>query len=348
MSFCFQILRLFKRKRYLIYIQIISSLTEGGITRQTHSNLHCINVNDIRQLIENQTCAKSTTTNHLLHRIHLDSSHYKMAYDVKEAAIGVEIRGINLNDPVSDDLIKRFKEDVHKHRLLIFKDQGVVAADRHVEISRWFGELESTFYKHPRSTHPDVFRVSNDEREGCRNVGRTGWHIDGSFMRAPFAFALYHMVSVPKSGNTDFVPLKELVESLSSETRQRWERLWMVSDRRSNLVHPLIYPHPVTRHPTLCFHLGMTESFIWDLGTKKARETDMNETVQILKEIHREIIKDNQQLVYSHKWEVGDFIISDNLSVGHEATPETQHPRSVVGLRVLHRTTVKGTHEPKK
>lgn len=47
------------------------------------------------------------------------------------------------------------------------------------------------------------------------------------------------------------------------------------------------------------------------------------------------------------QWEVGDFIISDNLAVGHEATPETQHSRSQVGLRVLHRTTIKGVHPPK-
>lgn len=51
--------------------------------------------------------------------------------------------------------------------MLIFKDQGIISGDRHVEISRWFGELESTFYKHPKSPHPDVFRVSNDRNEGC-------------------------------------------------------------------------------------------------------------------------------------------------------------------------------------
>lgn len=102
----------------------------------------------------------------------------------------------------------------HRHRLLIFRDQGVVSGDRHVEISNWFGPCESTFYKvrrhlrlppvgsthaaavcssqrchavlnrqqsdctatlpppptlrqHPRSPHPDVFRVSNDRLEGC-------------------------------------------------------------------------------------------------------------------------------------------------------------------------------------
>lgn len=116
--------------------------------------------------------------------------------------LGVEIRGIDLKSKLSSETIARIKDDVHKHRLLIFKNQGIISADRHVEISTWFGSLESTFYKHPRSPHPDVFRVSNDEREGCRNVGRTGWHIDGSFMEKPFSYALYHMVSVPKVGCT--------------------------------------------------------------------------------------------------------------------------------------------------
>lgn len=118
------------------------------------------------------------------------------------APIGVEVRGIDLKQHVPDQIIQQIKKDVHKHRLLIFKNQGIISADRHVEISRWFGELESTFYKHPKSPHPDVFRVSNCEEEGCTNVGRTGWHIDGSFMEKPFSYALYHMVAVPKNGNT--------------------------------------------------------------------------------------------------------------------------------------------------
>jgi hypothetical protein len=47
----------------------------------------------------------------------------------------------------------------------------------------------------------------------------------------------------------DFIPLNELIESLPAETRSRWERLWMLPDRRDKVVHPLIYPHPVTKLP---------------------------------------------------------------------------------------------------
>ena len=44
----------------------------------------------------------------------------------------------------------------------------------------------------------------------------------------------------------------------------------------------------------------------------------------------------------------GDFIISDKLTVGHQATPDTQLPTDVVSLHVSHHTTIKGTVPPAK
>lgn len=52
---------------------------------------------------------------------------------------------------------------------------------------------------------------------------------------------------------------------------------------------------------TLCFHLGMTDAFVWDAGTDQERMTEWPETKQILTEIHQEIEKDNRQLIYSHQ-----------------------------------------------
>lgn len=115
---------------------------------------------------------------------------------------GVEVRGIDLKQDVDPTVVERIKTDVHKYRLMVFRDQGVVSGERQVEISRWFGELDSPFYKHPRSPHFDVFRVSNDDAEGCTGVGRTGWHIDGSFRECPYSHSIYHIISVPKEGDT--------------------------------------------------------------------------------------------------------------------------------------------------
>lgn len=86
-----------------------------------------------------------------------------------------------------------------------------------------------------------------------KGVGRTGWHIDGSFQPAPFAYSLYHMVEVPKEGATAFAPLTELIEGLQPEKKKEWHRLWMRSDRRSGPVHPLIYKHPKTKKEVFMF-----------------------------------------------------------------------------------------------
>ena len=63
-----------------------------------------------------------------------------------------------------------------------------MSGERQVAISRFFGELESTFYKHKLSPHPDVFRVSNDPQQGC--TGGVGGGV-GEFS---CVFSLAHQV----------------------------------------------------------------------------------------------------------------------------------------------------------
>ena len=50
----------------------------------------------------------------------------------------------------------------------------------------------------------------------------------------------------------------------------------------------------------------------------------------MLDSIKEEICREGQ--AYSHVYQPGDFIISDNLAVGHEADPATQLPREEVKL----------------
>ena len=155
----------------------------------------------------------------------------------------------------------------------------------------------------------------------------------------------------PHAGATSFISLYDLVSSLDARRKAEWDRLWMISDSRSDVVHPLIYNHPVTEKETLCFHLGMTDAFAvdYDVARRQAdRLCNENETSAILREIHEEITRGQREKIYHHEWKPGELIISDNLAVGHEATPDTQLPVSRVGLRVLHRTTVEGTVPPAK
>ena len=170
------------------------------------------------------------------------------------------------------------------------------------------------------------------------------------FPYAPLSFpSPFSFLSL--TGATSFISLYDLVSALPPARKSRWSRLWMISDSRSDIIHPLIYNHPVTNRETLCFHGGMTEAFAvdYDVNTTTAAQVlGHSDSNAILREIHDEITQEQKDKIYHHHWQVGDFIISDNLAVGHEATPETQLPVKEIGLRVLHRTTIKGTVPPAK
>ena len=87
-------------------------------------------------------------------------------YELRPNKIGRVVSGIDLKRAVPDACREQIVRDVREHRLLVFRDQGRVGHERQLEISRWFGRIESTFYDHPKSPHRDIFRVSNDRSEG--------------------------------------------------------------------------------------------------------------------------------------------------------------------------------------
>lgn len=274
------------------------------------------------------------------------------AYDTEPITdlFGVVARGLDLSNPdaVPAETVERIKHDVFKHRLVVFKGLGKLSAEAQLKISGWFGDVESTFYRHPASPHPDIFRVSNDEQQGCRNVGRSGWHIDGSFQQKPFKIQTMHFWSVSKDGHTHFSPLRELLESLSDDARGRWDRYWFVGDR---VVHPLTYNHPTTGERTMVFHCGgafaRAIAVDYDAVSGAAAEVIAGEGLQsVLDQITARL--EDPARKYVHRWDVGDLAIIDNLAVGHYAPPATQDAAGKAGLRILHRTTVAGTTSPRK
>lgn len=91
--------------------------------RLTQTGNNCVQVNIFRRILQNSY-------------FHFD--------DMK--TYGKIVTDVNLSDAVSDDVIEKIKKDVHEHVLLIFKNQGIVSGERHVEISKWFGDLKIGIY----------------------------------------------------------------------------------------------------------------------------------------------------------------------------------------------------------
>ena len=57
-----------------------------------------------------------------------------MRYTLQPNRLGKIVSGIDLQTPIPQDVIKQLVNDVTEHRLLIFKNQGVVSPERQLEI----------------------------------------------------------------------------------------------------------------------------------------------------------------------------------------------------------------------
>jgi alpha-ketoglutarate-dependent taurine dioxygenase len=269
----------------------------------------------------------------------------------------VDLSKVDLNDESSSHLLMRqIKQDLVEHRVVLFRQQEL-SGQQQVDLSNALGTVESTFYKHPKSPHADIFRVSNNEEEGCTHVGRSGWHIDGTFQMKPFMYQTMYFPSVSQGGDTHFIPLKELYDGLSPQEQEYYNTLWMVTGRRQAPIHPLICQHPFRPNgeKTMLFHCGRSFVQGWHedvttTGTDGVNRVKTNvnhmvpaETIQ--EKLTSAIESRFDEIGLRMKWEQGDFMINDNLGLAHYASDGTQANAQTVGLRVLHRTTITGGPE---
>eukprot|EP01083_Nonionella_stella_P143762 447468_1 len=310
-----------------------------------------------------------------------DKTWYKVT---KIEPAGAIVTDIDLSTAeLSNELIETIRSDVHKHQLLIFKNQAmesnhIIPPMKRLEIAKQLGHIVSSHYNHPNAPHRDIFRVSNDRQKGCLNVGRTGWHIDGTFLKEPYNYCMMHIISVPKEGfgETAFISSSSAIDHVLDKNKE-WkefkrllDRLYFVGTSPNYAIHPMIYTHPATQRPTILMHLGMTSTFIevdekyaylnidtvLKLHKQKKDDDDevlkvynREETEHMLEEIGLFIEKCKEDhLMYKHQYEEGDLLISDNLAVIHEAVPSTQFNTNQIGLRIMDRITIGGVHVPSK
>ena len=272
-------------------------------------------------------------------------------YKIKPLArlFGAEVRGIdlatfNIKDPV---FLDHLKKDLVEHRVLLFRNQNLTG-HRQVELSKLLGTVESTFYKHPESPHPDIFRVSNNEDVGCTNVGRSGWHCDGTFQMRPFSYQTMYFESVAEGGDTYFIPLTEFYLSQPEDVKERWKKLWMVTGRRQAPVHPLVCQHPYRNNEvTMLFHCGQpfVKGWLQEDENGQVNTTNLLPSRPVQRELTDALEAKQDDIGLRMQWQKGDFMINDNLGLAHFASEGTQADWREVGLRILHRTTIVGGPE---
>lgn len=242
--------------------------------------------------------------------------------------LGAIITGLNLETAEYDDtLINELKDAIKNYQLLLVKDR-TLSPEQQINFTKVFGALETFPYRPTQIPgHPEIFRLSTDIQQGYTNVGFY-WHQDGSFREKPTAISAFHLIKIPKSGgDTLFSNAYEAYKRVPEKLLPLANKLKTVHE--GNIVHDLIIEHPVTGKKALYLNMGLVRSV---KGFEKSEENEVQELIG-----HFQPILDHPDVMYRHKWEEGDLLISDNYSVFHQATQTNPNQE-----RTLHRTTVEG------
>jgi len=271
-----------------------------------------------------------------------------------DAALGAEVIGLDLNQPLSTTDFQRLHRAHLDHHVVVFRDQRITPAQQ-IDFSRRFGPLQiHVLHQFQLPGHPEILIVSNVVEDGKPiGLGDAGhfWHSDLSYKEKPSLGSLLHARELPEEGGDtlfanmhtawDALPadLQRRVEGLQAEHTYlaRYAELQARSPWRPNLspeqiaqVKPVLQP-VVRTHP----ETGRKALFVSEHFTTRIAGLPEDESRALLDELFAHSVKPAH--VYRHQWQPNDLVFWDNRSLLHLAAGTPDHLR-----RVMYRTTIEG------
>ena len=146
------------------------------------------------------------------------------------AALGTEVRGIDLAQPLDAATFAWIVETFAGHPVLVFRDQRLGAGDI-AAFGRRFGTPRRhalVGYRHPE--HPEVSWLRNVDETGnidWYGVKRaTDWHTDSTYEEELPLLAILHALEMPSSkGGTMFADMSAAYAELPQAMQRRLEGL---------------------------------------------------------------------------------------------------------------------------
>jgi taurine dioxygenase len=268
------------------------------------------------------------------------------------AALGAEIRGVDLAQPIDDATFARIERAYNDHGVIFFRDQRITPPQQ-VAFTRRFGEIEFNIFGERWSVEgsPEIVVVSNitqDNRPiGVRRAGEN-WHSDMCYAPRPPRGTMLHALEIPELyglplGDTEFASTAAAWDALPLPIRNRIEGRRAIFDfsARKRAFPPTqteIDRYPAVRHPIVRTHPYTERKCLYvmrdDCVGIEGLETE--EAEALIAALADHIIK--PAFIYRHQWRRGDVLMWDNCTVQHRAIQDYDMPQR----RLMHRTTMGG------
>ena len=262
--------------------------------------------------------------------------------------IGAQVSGVDLTQPLPDEVIESLEQALLKHQVIFFRNQPITP-QQHYELALRFGQL----HIHPIFPHepdrPEIIVLDtelNDLRDNAL------WHTDVTFQQKPPLGAILAAKKIPPfGGDTLWASATAVFEGLSPALQNLLKGLTAThsivksfpterfavteADKarfdqavRNNppVVHPVVRTHPVT---------GKQALFVNEGFTTRINELSDSESIALLKFLFEHSQK--PEFFIRWRWQQDDIAFWDNRATFHYAVDDYRPHR-----RIMHRATIQG------
>jgi len=286
------------------------------------------------------------------------------------AALGAEIRGLDLSLPVPDEAQAALRQAWADHLVLLVRGQKIsdeqllafsaIFGPPHDSASRKYhlGVGKKVDNEFMISKHPSISIISNLGPDGrpVLDNGSLGsyevvWHTDNSYVKVPPAGSMLYSLEIPVNGggDTSFNNQYLAYEELPQDLKRAIEGKYQVHDSSRNsagVLRPGVKlptkpeevegpTHPLVRvHPVTgkrALYLGRRR--VWPSNYIVGLPNEESEALLDRLWAHAT----QPKYAWTHYWRVGDLVLWDNRCCMHYRTEIDVNQR-----RVMHRTTIKG------
>jgi len=233
---------------------------------------------------------------------------------------------LSKSDLLSGEYGADIRELLEQRGVLLFPQLGL-GDDEQIQFTKTLGEVA------PEMAGELVYKVTLDTSANAKAdylKGSWYWHLDGTMNKLPIlASILTGKKLSPTGGNTEFCNTYAAYDLLPEEDKKKFEAYRVMHSAWTSLFYydpepslakaqemmrigenilPLVWKHKSGRKSLV---IGCTAHHVEGLSAR--------ESTELLVRLREWATQ--EQLVYSHKWTVGDMVMWDNTGTMHRATP---------------------------
>lgn len=277
-------------------------------------------------------------------------------------ACGIEVHGINIAKELCNDNFLLMRQAIVEHKVLVLRGQQSVNPQQLRDFSKLWGELSVNGFSlvnrpvAPNAPFADDISGRCDmqifENHAGAPVGRGNvWHSDVSYKIIPPRFTILHAQIVPKiGGDTLFMDMakalhylpRAICNSIRNKRALHSGDAFLKRLEKQLIVEPILSDHNKTWHPLICQHPDSKQAMLfYNMDLVKAIDSCTAEESQYIIDTINLTLCSNTEIVYRHRWQVGDILVWDNRALMHFATYDYEK-----NSRLMYRTMIDADSAP--